>query len=231
MAPTVVLALDADGAGQEAMLRAARPRRRAQARAARRGAARPGSDPAELVQRDGRRGGRARRSSASVPFVRFRVERMLAAGDHCEPRGPRPDARRAAARVRDARRRARCGGADAAGLRAPGAAREPRRDAAPRPARGAAPARVEPRGTAGERRRRRGASAADCAGSGALSRREETERAFLALCIASPEEGARALERLDIDEHFTSELLRRAAAHLREGAPAEPMASAPTSER
>ncbi len=46
-----------------------------------------------------------------------------------------------------------------------------------------------------------------------------TERAFLALCIASPEEGARALASLDLDEHFTSELLRRAAGHLRAGQP------------
>ena len=54
-----------------------------------------------------------------------------------------------------------------------------------------------------------------------LARREETERAFLALCIASPEAGARALGELDLDGHFTSDLLRRAAGapargHLRE---------------
>jgi hypothetical protein len=59
---------------------------------------------------------------------------------------------------------------------------------------------------------------------GGLSGREETERAFLALCIASPEEGARALEGLDVDEHFSSELLRRVARHLREGSLTEPMA-------
>ena len=59
-----------------------------------------------------------------------------------------------------------------------------------------------------------------------LSGREDTERAFLALCIASPEEGALALESIDVDEHFASELLRRAARHLREGSLLEPMASA-----
>lgn len=56
-----------------------------------------------------------------------------------------------------------------------------------------------------------------------LTRREETERAFLALCIASPEEGALALEGLDIDEHFSSGLLRRAARHLRAGDLSAPM--------
>jgi len=41
-----------------------------------------------------------------------------------------------------------------------------------------------------------------------------TERAFLALCIAAPEEGAVALAGLDIDDDFSSELLRRAARQL-----------------
>ncbi len=59
-----------------------------------------------------------------------------------------------------------------------------------------------------------------------MTRREETERAFLALCIASPEEGARALAGLDVDEHFSSELLRRAARHLRAGDLREPMTEA-----
>jgi hypothetical protein len=59
---------------------------------------------------------------------------------------------------------------------------------------------------------------------GGLSRREETERAFLALCIASPAEGEAALAELDLQEHFSSDLLRRAAWHLREGSLIEPMA-------
>ena len=60
-----------------------------------------------------------------------------------------------------------------------------------------------------------------------ITRREETERAFLALCIASPEEGAPALESLDVDEHFSSELLRRAARHLRAGDLRAPMSDPP----
>jgi DNA primase len=54
-------------------------------------------------------------------------------------------------------------------------------------------------------------------------RREDTERAFLALCIAFPEEGERAIQSLDVAEHFSSELLRRAATRLREGGLREPM--------
>jgi DNA primase len=89
------------------------------------------------------------------------------------------------------------------------------------------------RGASGGRGDAAGAGGADggerrANGSGArvagLSGREETERAFLALCIASPEEGARALEGLDVEEHFSSELLRRVARHLRASDLSEPIA-------
>jgi len=49
-----------------------------------------------------------------------------------------------------------------------------------------------------------------------LDRSSETERTFLALCIALPAEGREALEGLDLDAHLTSPAVRRAAAHLRE---------------
>jgi DNA primase len=49
-----------------------------------------------------------------------------------------------------------------------------------------------------------------------LGRREPTERSFLALCIALPELGARALAELDLEADLTSAVTRRAAAHLRE---------------
>ena len=67
-------------------------------------------------------------------------------------------------------------------------------------------------------------------GSSEMTRREETERAFLALCIASPEEGALALAGLDIDEHFSSGLLRRAARHLSRGDLRAPMSEAAVGE-
>ena len=49
-----------------------------------------------------------------------------------------------------------------------------------------------------------------------LARSEQTERAFLALCLALPDEGEAALGRLRPEVHFTSELTRRAASHLRD---------------
>jgi DNA primase len=41
-----------------------------------------------------------------------------------------------------------------------------------------------------------------------------SERTFLALCIALPEAGRRALQAIDPDQHLTSNGLRRAARHL-----------------
>src|SRR3954451_24165648 len=79
LAPVVHMALDADSAGQRAMLRAAEVAagRSLELRVVPLPA---GKDPAELVQGEG---GEAMRSlvERSVPFVRFRVERALAGGD------------------------------------------------------------------------------------------------------------------------------------------------------
>src|SRR6185295_4793726 len=79
LAPRVQLALDADGAGQEAMLRAARVAagRRLELRVV---PLPPGADPADLVAGQGARA-MQRLVDASVPFVRFRVERELSIGD------------------------------------------------------------------------------------------------------------------------------------------------------
>ena len=76
LAPTVLLALDADSAGQEAMLRAARVAAGRSSRCAS-CRCRPGSDPADLAQAAGPRRGAAL-AGQSVPFVRFRVDRELA---------------------------------------------------------------------------------------------------------------------------------------------------------
>ena len=85
MAPTVLLALDADSAGQEAMLRAAglAARRKLELRVVPLPA---GTDPAELVQREGATA-IERAIGASVAFVRFRVERVLDGGDYGSPEG------------------------------------------------------------------------------------------------------------------------------------------------
>ncbi|HKG16739.1 MAG TPA: DNA primase, partial [Solirubrobacteraceae bacterium] len=79
LAPRVVLALDADAAGQEAMVRAARvaARRSLDLRVV---ALPSGEDPADLVGGEGPDAVRARLAE-SVPFPRFEVERVLAAAD------------------------------------------------------------------------------------------------------------------------------------------------------
>ena len=48
-----------------------------------------------------------------------------------------------------------------------------------------------------------------------LDRREQTERAFLAYCLALPDEGERRLGDADLDELFASPATRRAADYLR----------------
>jgi DNA primase len=261
MATTVLLALDADTAGQEAMLRASQlaARRRLELRVV---SLPGGMDPAELVQREGPEG-IAAAVAKSVPFVRFRVERVLAAGDHSSPEGRdrmvdelrpvfatlAPSAMRmeltrlvagrlelpeslaetllsAPARHGDARHQgaggeaARSAGARSESVRTAGASFETRAPGRPnvRQSRGGDDGSGAFAGTA------RGGRSADQFAVGELSRRAETERTFLALCIAAPAEGERALEELDPAEHFTSERLRRAAAHLRAGQLAEPMA-------
>jgi DNA primase len=214
MAQTVLLALDADSAGQEAMLKAAglAAKRKLELRVV---ALPAGTDPADLVQRDGAQAiGTA--VEQAVPFVRFRVERVLASGDHDSPEGRDrmveelrpvfamlpPSAMRLELTKQVSGRLALPESlmetllAPQAGQRQrsnQSSGREAPRDMAPMPTNG-------------------------------LSRREETERTFLALCVASPEEGEQALVSLDVDEHFTSELLRRAAKHLGAGHLRDPMA-------
>jgi DNA primase len=213
MAPTVLLALDADTAGQEAMLRASRlaARRRLELRVV---TLPGGMDPAELVQQ----GGAERMATAvgeSVPFVRFRVERVLASGDHSSPEGRDrmiEELRPVFATLPPSAMRMELTRLVAGRLELPESLAETL--LAGGGAAGAPGTRLrgaQPSGTPSAR------------AAGALPRREETERTFLALCIATPQEGARALEALDPDEHFTSERLRRAAAHLRAGRLAEPM--------
>ncbi|MCW3038407.1 MAG: dnaG, partial [Solirubrobacterales bacterium] len=79
LAPVVLLALDADSAGQEAMLRAARVAagRKLQLRVV---PLPPGMDPADLVQAQGPDAMR-KLVEESVPFVAFRVQRALSTAD------------------------------------------------------------------------------------------------------------------------------------------------------
>lgn len=197
LAPTVQLALDADSAGHEAMLRAARVAAHRQLTL--RVVPLPvGSDPADLVAAEGPDAVR-RRVEASVPFIRFRVERELELADLADAEGKDRliDALRpvfsdiAVGAMRD----------ELVGLVADRTNLPPARigswlEQAPAPsAAAAAPAA-------------RRVSQLDPAA--------RAERAFLAQCIALPAGGRTALQELDIEASFTSDLLRRAATYLRD---------------
>jgi DNA primase len=232
MANTVLLALDADSAGQEAMLRASglAAKRKLELRVLPLPA---GTDPADLLQRDGPQAMETLLSE-SVPFVRFRVERVLAAGDHSSPEGrdamidelrpvfamlPPSAMRMELTRV--VSDRLALPGSLAERLLAADAQRSNRQDLAA--ASHARPGDDRSDGT----RAGPSASAPRPQARREMSRREDPERAFLALCLASPQEGAEALASLEIDEHFASELLGRAARHLREGDLSDPLTDSP----
>jgi DNA primase len=223
MAQTVLLALDADSAGQEAMLRAATvaSKRKLELKVVPLPA---GADPAELIQRDGA-GAVEAAVSRAVPFVRFRVERALDAGDSESPEGrdrtleelrpvfatlPPSAMRMELTRMVSSRlalpeslAEQLLAGAGSGGARRGGGAPG-----------SASTSGGRPNGRSGDR----GSRVLQRAGQAA-----DQERAFLALCIAAPEAGARALGGLDIELDFSSELLRRAARHLRSGGLAAPM--------
>ncbi len=198
LAPTALLALDADSAGQEAMLRAARVAsdRKLPLRVVPMPA---GLDPADLVQRSGAKA-MADLVDASVPFERFQVERALALADLGGAEGKdaliaqlRPVFAQIPASVQ--RQELLHLVADTldlaealvvelleAGGRAPAVA-----------ARTVAVPPTPPR---------------------VASRGERIEPTFLALCIALPGPGREALDRVTA-EHFSSTLLARAVDHLR----------------
>jgi DNA primase len=225
MAQTVLLALDSDTAGQEAMLRASglAAKRKLELRVVTMPA---GTDPADLLQRDGAVAMNAA-VSASVPFVRFRVERVLASGDHSSPEGQDrmiDELRPVFAQLGEGAMRMELIRMASSRLAVRESAFEQRLTSAP------AATPVDARrgdAQAAQAGREREVNGAAARRPKPLSGREDAERAFLALCIASPEDGAQMLASVDIDEHFSSELLRRAAARLRAGDLREPMAAVP----
>ncbi len=231
LASTVLLALDADSAGQEAMLRASAlaAKRKLELRVVRLPA---GMDPADLVQREGAEAMSALVES-SVAFVRFRVERVLAGGDDRSPEGRDrmiEELRPVFATLPPSAMRLDLTRLVSGRLDLPETLAE-NLLAASGPA-------AQHRPGAGTARQAGSAAASPSNGfpqtsrqpAAMLSRREQTERAFLALCIASPVEGARALETLDPAGHFTSDALRHVAAHLSRGHLAEPMSGLPAED-
>lgn len=225
-ARTLVLALDADGAGQEAMLRAARV---AQGRSLElRVVALPaGLDPADLVQQEGVEAVRAR-VARSVPFVEFHVERILARAEIGTAEGKdraiaelRPVLMTVPQSVlREELVRRTSSRLDLSHALADGLLPTVNVDAFdhhtgdPR-----APVPIAETPLGRQRGNARGSrpipsDMAPMSVPSALDRRERGERTFLTLCIAFPREGRALLADADLEQQFSSHLARRAAAHL-----------------
>jgi DNA primase len=196
MAPTAILALDADTAGREAMLRAARlaAKRRLELRVL---SLPKGSDPADLLLSDGPTAVAALVEKA-VPFVRFRVERTLEAGTIGTPDGRDKMLAELTPILSDV---------------GPGAMRDDLERLVAGRLELSQPTIARLLADAAASSRPGGRPAVPVIR--ALDVRERVEQAFLALCIALPEAGRDALEDLEIDAVFTGETNRRAAIHLR----------------
>jgi DNA primase len=230
LAPAVLFCQDPDAAGQKAVDRGlegiADWNRRSNWRVDFRIVRLPsGTDPADVVQRDGADAMRGLLESA-VPLPRYEVERALERGDTATTGGRDRVLEEAAAAiasvpvntilreelVKHVADRLNVGASLVEAATGDAARR-------PRPARAAT-------GDAGRRPHPDGGGTGAGGGSRppapasngarhALDRREQTERAFLALCLALPEEGERRLAEADLDAVFASPESRRAADYLR----------------
>ena len=202
------LCLDADRAGQEAMLRAARlaAGRKLELRVV---PLPEGRDPAELTEQSGPEA-LVSLVERSVPFVAFHVERIL----------ERADTRSAEGRERAARELAPV----LSGL-PPSVLREDLlRKVAGR-------LELSERRLASLIAAAPGASGAGAAAApiAQLDEGVRAEQEFLSVCIALPAAGERALAQIDPDELLTSGPLRRAARHLA-GRTATPLADLPADD-
>jgi DNA primase len=213
VANTLVLCLDADRAGQDAMIRAAQvtDKRSVELRVV---PLPEGTDPADLIERHGAEALRER-VAASVPFVKFHVERILERNDLTSAEGRdrafnqlRPalsDLPRGAFGEELLRRVAGKLGLSEARL---GSLIE-----------GASP----PGAGLGQSP---GAAGNAPTNGAELDQGFRAERTFLALCVALPQAGARTLFEIDPEQLITSELMRRAARHLA-GRTQSPLADLP----
>ena len=203
LAGSLLLCLDADTAGQEAMIRAATAVRSAQRSLELRVVPLPpGSDPADIVQTQGADAVRAL-LDAAVPFERFQVERSISLGNLSTPEGRDKVLAEVARVIRPLqmgvlRQELERIVADRLGLSERVVA--------------AALAQVEAAGTApilsnGSTRTQ---------ASRALSHREDAERGFLALCLALPAAGRERLKEADVEAWFEGPVTRRAAELIRD---------------
>ncbi len=213
------LCLDADSAGQQAMLRGARiaTGRSLELRVV---PLPPGTDPGELIKSSGADALRER-VEASVPFVVFQVERILDRGGvtlSAEEKDRalgelRPVmAELGESVLRDELVRRIAGRLDLTDARVASLLAGPA--GAPRP-------RANGTGPGGE-----GQRPPDAPPREPVDTIVRTEHAFLALCIALPREGEAALGAVDVEALLTSSVLRRAAGQLA-GRLANPLADLP----
>jgi DNA primase len=211
-AQVLELCLDADRAGQDAMLRAAQvsDRRNLELRVV---PLPEGTDPADMIERAGADALRGR-VAASVPFVGFHVDRILERNDTSSAEGRD----RAFRELQPALKNLRSGLFGDELLR-----------------------RIAGRLGLSERQlgslieganRQNGAGVAAAgtpASPEAIEQGARQEQTFLALCIAVPSAGARKLFEIDIDALITSALLRRAARHIA-GRTDSPLADLPAAD-
>jgi DNA primase len=191
------LCLDADRAGQEAMLRAAQltGRRKLELRVV---PLPEGADPAEVIETSGADALRER-VARSVPFVKFHVERILERHDTTSAEGRD----RAFSELRPALRDLPLGAVGQEVLQRVAGALDLTPDRLASLVRGS-------RASNGA-----GSAGPDARGGEVLiDHAVRQEQTFLALCIAMPQAGARTLFGIDIDQLITSEQLRRVARHL-----------------
>jgi DNA primase len=219
VARVLVLCLDADQAGQEAMLRAAQlvDRRNLQLRVV---PLPTGADPAELIEQAGADALRER-VAASVPFVAFHVDRILERNDTRTAEGRDRAFRELQPALEHLERgafgdellRRVAGHLDLSPERLADLIRTPQpRTSQPRTAQpgtghpGTAQPRSASTSNAPNPRTTNGVHLAD--------QDVRAERAFLALCVALPDAGARTLFEIEPEQLITSETLRRAARHI-----------------
>jgi DNA primase len=212
LAPTALFCQDPDAAGQEAVSRSIAALRDVNRGRIGRGVEFKivrlplGQDPADVVQRDGPDAMRALLDRA-VPLARFEVERALERGDTGTAEGR--DRILAEARPVIAALPPSTHSVLKAELVQLLANRLELSESLVASHLGSTPRRWSPAGDA-----RQEPEPSNGARS-ALARREQTERAFLALCVALPDEGEQRLAAADLDELFSAPATRRAAAYLR----------------
>jgi DNA primase len=213
----VELCLDADRAGQDAVLRAARAAgRKLELRVV---GLPEGSDPADLIASEGAQALHAR-VQASVPFVSFNVDRILERADTRSAEGRdaalselRPVlGELGASVVRDELMRRIAGRLELSDSRLESLL-----------------IASHPPGSAGPPEHSGGVSQGILPQNGSsppISQTVRQERLFLAQCVALPEPGTAALAAIDIDELLTSKAMR-SAAHQLQGRLRTPLADLP----